>query len=264
MTLTGSNEYCKVINKRPNGNLFHYAHFICDCLFPEIINEIYKYKEVFRQKTFSQTIGNFDKIYTDVMNINHTEIVKPIFEDLNVIEIKYKTKKQLATKKNFDKFRNFIFSRYEINHMQYNNTYPEILLIKRGGRIKLLSDKDLNKLNSLTLATGKERREIADIDEVERHLKGTYKHKFESVFLETISFKEQVNYFNNAKMIICAHGAAMSNMFFCKERTIIIEVTCNRQWGFFNIISRTLKLNHIKCVNNEYDDIIDCIKANSP
>ena len=32
----------KVINNRNEGDLFHYAHFICDCLFPEIINDIYK------------------------------------------------------------------------------------------------------------------------------------------------------------------------------------------------------------------------------
>jgi hypothetical protein len=31
----------KIKNIRDGGSLFHYAHFICDCLFPEIINEIY-------------------------------------------------------------------------------------------------------------------------------------------------------------------------------------------------------------------------------
>ena len=41
----------KVINKRiTRGSLFHYAHFLCDCLFPEIINDIYSYKKVVREK----------------------------------------------------------------------------------------------------------------------------------------------------------------------------------------------------------------------
>ena len=31
----------KIINKRKGGFLYHYAHFLCDCLFPEIINNIY-------------------------------------------------------------------------------------------------------------------------------------------------------------------------------------------------------------------------------
>ena len=53
----------KVKNNRKGGDLFHYAHFICDCLFTEIINDIYKYKIVIREKNLNQTIGNFDKIY---------------------------------------------------------------------------------------------------------------------------------------------------------------------------------------------------------
>jgi capsular polysaccharide biosynthesis protein len=63
-------------------------------------------------------------------------------------------------------------------------------------------------------------------------------------------------------MIICAHGAVMSNMFFCKEGTTIIEVTCDTNWVFFNEISKILNLNHIKCGKNNFDEIIKCIKIN--
>ena len=52
----------KIVNKRPDGSLYHYAHFICDCLFPEVVNGIYNYKEVIRSKTLDQTLGNFSKI----------------------------------------------------------------------------------------------------------------------------------------------------------------------------------------------------------
>lgn len=40
----------KVINNRSEGSLFHYAHFICDCLFPEIMCDIFNYDEVIRLK----------------------------------------------------------------------------------------------------------------------------------------------------------------------------------------------------------------------
>jgi len=43
-----------VKNNRREGSLFHYAHFICDCLFPEIINGVYKYDEVVRMKNLNQ------------------------------------------------------------------------------------------------------------------------------------------------------------------------------------------------------------------
>ena len=38
----------------------------------------------------------------------------------------------------------------------------------------------------------------------------------------------------------------MSNMFFCKEGTKFIEVTCDKIWVFFDKISNILKLNHVK------------------
>ena len=49
----------KVKNIRKGGCIFHYAHFICDCLFPEIICDIFNYDEVIREKNIHQTIGKF-------------------------------------------------------------------------------------------------------------------------------------------------------------------------------------------------------------
>ena len=46
----------KIKNIRNAGSLFHYAHFIIDCLFPEIINNVYNYKEVIREKNIDQTL----------------------------------------------------------------------------------------------------------------------------------------------------------------------------------------------------------------
>jgi len=254
----------KIINRRKTGALFHYAHFLCDCLFPEIINDIYKYKKVVREKSVNQTIGNFHKIYTDVMNIKNVELNSKLFNNLNIKKITYKHKEQYIQKKYFDKFRNFIFVRFKINPCVYDKSYPEIILIKRYNRIELISDEYLKKLNT-NVTSGKERREIHDIDYIENHLKNMYPNpiQFKSLYLELISFEEQIKYFNNAKLIICAHGAAMSNMFFCKEKTKIIEVTCNKKWQFFDSISNILNLQHVKCVINQTDKIIECIDNNN-
>jgi hypothetical protein len=249
----------KLKNNRTAGSLFHYAHFLCDCLFPEIINEVFLYKEVIREKNIHQTIGNFNKIYTEVMNIKNTELVKDEFNNLKIEELSYKNKESYCNKIYFNIFRTFIFSRYNINPLEYKLNYPEVILIKRGNRINLIDDSYLNKIN-LNIKTGKEKREINDINEVENYLKNKYSNKFKSLYFENISFEEQVLYFNNAKIIICAHGAVMSNMFFCKEGTTIVEVTCNCTYLFFNTISNILKLKHIKCVNN-YNDIIKKINS---
>ena len=250
----------KIINKRTTGGyLFHYAHFLCDCLFPEIINDIYSYKKVLREKNIHQTIGDFHSIYIDVMMTENSEIDKQDFNNLIITTIDYNPKELYTNKIYFDKFRNFIFSRYNINYTDYDINYPEVLLIKRGERINLISDTFLNKINT-NVTTGKERREIHMVDVVDKYLQNKYGNKFKSVYFEKIPFENQVRYFNNAKLIICAHGAVMSNMFFCKENTKIIEVTCNKHWNFFDKISNILNLHHIKCKKNMCKSVIECIK----
>uniref|UniRef100_A0A6C0JY47 Uncharacterized protein n=1 Tax=viral metagenome TaxID=1070528 RepID=A0A6C0JY47_9ZZZZ len=61
-------------------------------------------------------------------------------------------------------------------------------------------------------------------------------------------------------LIICAHGAVMSNMFFCKSGTTIIQVTCGTVYRVFDTISKILNLNHIKCHKNNKDTILQKIE----
>jgi hypothetical protein len=246
----------KVKNNRTGGSLFHYAHFICDCLFPEIINELYNFKEIIREKTLNQTLGNFSNIYTDVLQVKHTELHTTDFNNLKIDTFCYKNKEDYCEKKYFDEFREYIFSRYNINSFEY----PEVLLIKRDNRINLIDDEYLKRLNK-NVSTGKERREIKNIVEIEIFLTNKYKDNFKSLHFEHLDFSQQINYFNNAKLIICAHGAVMSNMFFCKKDTTIIEVTCNNEWPFFDTISSILQLHHIKCYENEPSVIIEMLNT---
>ena len=60
---------------KTNGSLFHYAHFICDCLLPEINAKVYEQDKVIRLKTVNQTIGNFSNIYEEVMGVKYEEIL---------------------------------------------------------------------------------------------------------------------------------------------------------------------------------------------
>jgi hypothetical protein len=251
----------KIINKRNDGSIFHYAHFICDCLFPEIVNGLYKYKTVVREKSIDQTIGNFYKIYEEVMSNKNIELINSNFNNLFIKTMTYKPKEYYCNRIYFDHFRNFIFSRYNINPVIYNKKYSPIILIKRYNRINLIDDTYLKSINT-NITNGKERREINEIYTLEKYLKDKYNNSFSSVFLELVSFEEQVNIFNNAKMIICAHGAGMSNMFFCKDHTKIIEITCGIKWVFFDTISKILNLNHIKCNINEINTIIQCVEEN--
>ncbi len=246
----------KSFNKRDGGYLFHYAHFLCDCLFPEIINGFNNFDVVIREKKEKQTIGNFSKMYEEITNTKTIELNSSDFNKTKYTTLVPPRKEWLLKSTYINYFRNYIFSRYEINPLEYDNSFPKVLLVKRGTSPDLV-DKSLltveNKEHALT--SGKERREINDVDTLDLHLKEIFGDKFRSVYFENVSFKEQVKYFNNAKLIICAHGAVMSNMFFCKQSTTIVEVTCDKKWEFFDKLSNIISLRHIKINENNIDYI---------
>ena len=236
------NNIVKTINNKNSGTLFHYAHFLCDCLFPEIINGFNKFDKVYRKKKMNQTLGIFNKIYEDVTNTKTIEVNTFVFNKLICQKISPPKKETLLKLKYINYFRNFIFSRYSINPMKYNKQYPDVLLIKSGSIINLVDETllDTNAKKKIFLSTGKERREINNIDILENYLVSKYGDKFRALYFEELDFKEQIQYFNNAKIIICAHGAVMSNMFFCKKYTKIIEITCNTKWIFLCLLETTV------------------------
>ena len=77
----------KVENTRDIGFLFHYGHFICDCLMPEIQNRVYKYKNVYRLMGVRQTIGNFHNLYEEIMGVNNIELPEKEFSQLEYPKI---------------------------------------------------------------------------------------------------------------------------------------------------------------------------------
>lgn len=193
------------------------------------------------------------------MCIKNTELLSDEFNKLDINTVDYKIKECYLDIINFDKFRNFIFSRYNIKNLDYDCNYPEVILVKRGDRISLIDDTYLSKIN-LNITTGKERREINDIALLDEYLKIKYKNNFKSLYFENINFEEQVKYFNNAKLIIAVHGAVLSNMMFCKEDATIVEITCGIEWDFFKSTAEILKLNYVRCNENNFDSIINIIK----
>lgn len=251
----------KVINQHAEGNLFHYAHFICDCLFPEVLSGIPEYNHVFRLKNLDQTLGNFDRIYDEVFGSINIELCENGF---NKIDCEEKIIKRLPSHENisdFKKFIDFVFYSLCIDSADKSNL-PEVLLIERGSTKDLVSDPDLKKINTNT-SNGKDRREIENIDKVSEFLGEKYGDKFSSLVLEDVDFKDQVLHFHNAKIIVFAHGAAMANLFFCQPGTTVIEVGYNGNaqtpedkkigkgtWPFFDAICRVLNLNQHKIKNN--------------
>lgn len=250
------------VHNNHGGSLYHYAHFLCDCLYPEVIYELYKHPRVYRVKSLGQTLGVFSAIYEDVMQNKSIEVDKKVFDQLpDTVVTVHNLRRENQGNKNLQcmpVFRNYVYRRYNINPEVYDTNYPSIVLIKRGSTA-LLTDKTLIAATTEKNVNrnGSKRREITDINKIEEFLPPHAK----SYFLEEQPFTEQIKIFNNAKVIILAHGAAMSNMFFCKKGTTIIEVTCGRNWPFFDTLSTVFQLNHIKVAENTPDAVINVVQT---
>ena len=110
----------KINNKRADGYMFHYAHFLYDCLFNEILNNVQNNKIVYREKNIEQTIGNFYKIYEDILGVKNIEIPKDEFDKIDC-EILTTNRFSNPSLNQINYFRDFIFNRYNIISDILNN-----------------------------------------------------------------------------------------------------------------------------------------------
>ena len=62
-----------------------------------------------------------------------------------------------------------------------------------------------------------------------------------------MSFDEQIYVFSNAKIIIGAHGAGLTNLCFSKEKTKVIEIRSSEPgYGFQNkVYERISRINNL-------------------
>lgn len=255
-------EIVKVVNTRPDGSLYHYAHFVMDCLFVEILSDVHKHIKVVRLKNLNQTLGNFANIYQDLLGIENLELEREAFDQVVAKQINT-TRIDNPTPEMLQKFRQFIFDHFQLDGpstVPAETAVGEILLIQRGDRIKLINDSELARRDH-NVTTGKERREIKQIEVLKTYLNEHYQQRFRCVMLEHMTFIDQVKAFMQAKMVIGIHGAGLANILFSKPGTVLIEIRQDFKWHFLNNSCRTLAIKHI-LVNNNLGEITKVINDN--
>ena len=91
--------------------------------------------------------------------------------------------------------------------------------------------------------------QIINNDEVKRNL---IKMGFSIHETGKMSFFEQIYLFNNAKVIVGAHGAAFTNLVFCKPKTKIIEIIPKSHPNTVNKkISKVKNLNYFRFITKD-------------
>ncbi len=86
--------------------------------------------------------------------------------------------------------------------------------------------------------------QIINLEETQNLL---IKKNFDIVKLENLSFDEQIYVFSNAKIVIGAHGAGLTNLCFSNEKTKVIEIRSSEPgYGFQNkVYERISEINNL-------------------
>jgi len=88
--------------------------------------------------------------------------------------------------------------------------------------------------------SGASRRSILNHDDLNSTLRSMVREPFvfHNLQLEKITFKEQVDYFSKAKVVIAQHGAGLANCVWMNPKSLVVELTSYINFDHFSIISK--------------------------
>lgn len=92
------------------------------------------------------------------------------------------------------------------------------------------------------------KRKITNESEIIDILK---KYNYEIVYCENIPFVDQVKLFSLAKNIVAPHGAGLTNLFWSKSNTTILELSSQIKQPFFETLSKHKKMNFIRIIGQD-------------
>ena len=219
----------KVLNLCQGASGNNYFHFMFD-----IIPKIYLVSSIINLKEID---------YFYVTDPSDWQI--KIFKILGIDK-----KKLLSSKKNNHIFVDEIYTvdhpwytkgyiHYEVNKIPkwiiFNHRKKFLKKSRKKGEKKIFLDRSKSIYNHC---------QITNLDEISNLVR---KNGFKLYKPELLSFKNQINLFENSSVIMGAHGASLANIIFCKPRTKIIEIIpadhpnkkCER-------ISKILKLKYFR------------------
>ncbi len=164
----------------------------------------------------------------ELNNINYFYLTNPKKWQIKILKI-------LGIKENnilSSKVHNHIFADeicavdhpwYEKGFVQYNlNKIPEWII--NHNRKFFLTNKDKNFSKKIFLDRSNSKYNHCQIENISELTKLIKKNKIKVYKPELLSFKNQIKLFNTSSMIVGAHGAAFTNIIFCKPGTKIVEI----------------------------------------
>ena len=218
------------------GNVEHYYHFILDLVFP---------LSLLIERTPRDVIFIFEEfgIFTERLHSlfpGRVETLKKqdIPADIEKVEMFGLSPRRVRAEKGaIQNFSTHIYNRLGVDQTVEPN---KILLIER-----LPPDPYFLK-QAKEKGAGASRRSILNHRDLSAMLQSMVKAPFEfhNLHLEKISFSEQVEYFNQARVVIAQHGAALANCVWMRPNSIVIELSSRRSFDHFRLISEMKEHNY--------------------
>jgi len=130
---------------------------------------------------------------------------------------------------------------WNLNYIRKTFLKKKFFFPKKYGKFIYLDRDEFKYLNKNCLIRYKDFRTLINEDEVKKFLliKG-----FHIIKPQELDFFKQINLFYNSKIIISVSGAGLTNIFFCKKKTNILEISPENFGNEFLFISQKLNLRH--------------------
>ena len=208
----------------------NFSHWLLDMLPKlKLYNEVFKYEDL--DYLYLNKLNSFQKKSLELLGL----------ENLKIIDSNYYRHiecDQLIATQHPSYFKGFILDQAK---------YVPDWIIKwlRGcflEKSKKIEIKD-NIFIDRSLSNFKH-SQIVNLEETQNLLK---EKNFDIVKLENLSFDEQIFVFSNAKIVVGAHGAGLTNLCFSKEKTKVIEIRSSEPgYGFQNkVYERISEINNL-------------------
>lgn len=230
-------EGVNIFIQRPCGWLFHYAHFLWDCVVPEIHAKTYEKGFVVREASQNQTLGNFSPMYENIMGVENRELLKE--ECLKYPKLIVRSGVPTHKGSMSDEYYEKVLKAREFILPAASSDYPEKIIVRRGSSVLVEGYED-------PAPNGLARRRINHFDQLDL---GGYK----VLVLEDMDFMEQVKHFQNARKIVGVHGAGLANLIFANEAEVIEVESGPPMSNWYPAVCDRLGLQHTRCKNNPGD-----------
>ena len=221
----------RVLNLAQGASGHHnFSHWLLDMLPKlKLYNEVFKYDDL--DYLYLNKLNSFQKKTLELLGLQNLKIIDS--NDYRHIECD-----QLIATQHPSYFRGFI-----LDQAKY---VPDWI-------VKWLRDSFLEKSKKIEIKnnifidrslSNFKHSQIINLEETQNLLK---EHNFDIVKLENLSFDEQIYVFSNAKIVIGAHGAGLTNLCFSKEKTKVIEIRSSEPgYGFQNkVYERISEINNL-------------------